>query len=336
MPSYKMTDLILFFGSSFIGNIIFTFILRKLCLKAGFFIREKNTPYIGGVSLALSLALAFSLLYLLRGIVLSFDLVWIVVFALLLLVIEFIDDLKDFPLRAKLIIQIVFIAVYLIYAKKIQIYFLPPSLNYIISFLWIMGIINALNHLDVADGLCGGIALVVSLAFLVTFFKLGDSLVFVCAGISGGVLAFLLFNFPPAKVFIGNSGSHFLGFLFAALSIYGDYSSLSNLAALFLPVLILALPIIDTFYLIVVRSRKNILPLRKSDDHIILRFLLKGYSFRKSLLSIYFLTCLWCLSAVLILEGLSFSFVISLAAALLGSLLMIFKANINKTSFTQT
>lgn len=330
---------ILFFSlpvTSFIFSLFLITFLRKLSLKFNILTVNNSTPHIGGIGFILPFIICYLSLSSMAEMVIPFYIIRIIVFSLALLLIGFIDDLREFSLKVKVTVQIILIFLFLIYGKRIQIYFLPYSINYLISFLWIMGVLNAFNHLDVADGLCGGISLIISLTFLAIFVSIDRSLALMFVALSGVLLAFNIFNYPPAKVFMGNSGSHFLGFLFAAIAMEGDYATLDNISALFLPILVLALPLIDTTYLIVIRIKKNILPLKKSNDHIVLRYLSKGYSYRKSLLGLYAITIGWCLSGLLILNGVNIVFFISLVTAILGTILMIIKANLSKTSGCQS
>ncbi|MFH1504485.1 MAG: MraY family glycosyltransferase [Candidatus Omnitrophota bacterium] len=334
MLNCRILNLIFIFSCAFILAVFLTSFLRRFSLKHNLFIRKKGVPYIGGIGFSLAFILCLYLSFIIRGVILPFQFLWIIIFSFILLAIGFVDDLKEFSLKTKVAAQLAFIFLFLIFAKKIQIYFLPGWANYIVSFLWIAGITNAFNHLDVADGACGGISLIISLAFLVIFLKTASFLAFVFAGLSGALFAFMFFNLPrlehrgrpKAKVFMGNSGSHFLGFLFAALSIYGDYAVLRSPWALLIPVLVLGLPIIDTLYLITARALKKVSPLRKSNDHIILKFLSQGYSQKKMLAGIYFIAVLWPLSGVFLLNGISAGFWILLSSSLLATILMIIGA----------
>lgn len=185
-------------------------------------------------------------------------------------------------------------------------------------FIWIAAITNVFNLLDIKDGLCSGISFIVSICFLCILVISSDYLsAFVLASLSGAVLSLLLLNFPPAKVYMGNSGSHVLGFLFAAFTIYGDYATLDNPLALFIPLVILAFPVIDTVFLIVVRMRKGIFPLRKSNDHLFMKLVASGWSFKKTLLYIYIINIFWAVSAVYLFLGRnSFSFLFLACAAI--------------------
>jgi UDP-GlcNAc:undecaprenyl-phosphate GlcNAc-1-phosphate transferase len=335
MIDYKIPFLLLP-ATAFIFSLFLIAFLRKLSLKFNILAVGNSTPHIGGIGFLLPFIICYILLSDMAGIIIPFYIIRIIIFSLALLLIGFIDDLREFSLKVKVTVQIILIFLFLLHGKKVQIYFLPFSINYLISFLWIMGVSNAFNHLDVADGLCGGVSLIIGLTFLAIFASIDKALALMLVTLSGTLLAFNIFNYPPAKVFMGNAGSHFLGFLFAAIAMEGDYATLDNVAALFLPILVLSLPLIDTAYLIIIRIKKNILPLRKSNDHIVLRYLSKGYSYRKSLFSLYAIASSWCLSGLLILNGVNIGFFISLVTAILGTILMIIKANLPKTSCCQS
>ena len=323
---------------SFIFCTLALSVLRKAAIKHNIFRGDRNIPYVGGAGIFLTLLLSLAALSFIKNITFSFHFTWILIFAFILLVAEFIDDVKDFSLKARVILELAFIVLFLSFGKGIQIYFLAPWLNYIISCIWILGVTNAFNHLDVGDGLCGGIALIISLAFLAVFLIIGNTLLsYLYLALSAALAAFLLFNLPPAKVFLGNSGSHVLGFLFATLSIYGDYATLDNISAIFLPILVLGLPILDTAYLIIIRSRKMIHPCKKSDDHIFLRYLSKGYPRKEALGDNYLLSFFLGLSGVfLILRGVDLAFMITLLAAVLGGVIMVIKARITPAAAGQS
>jgi len=306
-----MLKLFILFVSSFIVAVIFLTFIKKISLKTNLVKEDKKVPYMGGIGIFLSWLLVFLIFTFLEKINIPVQLKIIVIFSFVLLLIELIDDLKNFSLKTKLIFQIVFIYMFFIFGKKIQIYFLSPPLNYIISFLWIMGIMNAFNHLDVGDGVCGGVSLIVGLSFLTVFLIKGSYVeAALIVPLLGAIFAFLFFNFPPAKMFMGNCGSHSLGFFFAALSIYGDYTTLENKIALVVPVFVLFFPIVDTIFVMIARLRKGIIPLKKSDDHLFLRLISCGYSYKKALFDVYFVSLLWAIAGIMILFKLSFLFLL--------------------------
>ena len=321
-----MLNYLYLFIFSFILGVLLNAILRIFSLKSNFFRSEKGIPYSGGLGIFLSFIVCYLLFNFINGIALPFHILWVIIFASVLLGIEFIDDWKDFSLSTRVIIQIIFISLFLFLGKRMQIYFIPSWLNYVLSFLWIMGITNAFNHLDISDGLCGGVSLIVGLSFLTVSLIKGDILLAgLFSSLCGVLLSFLLFNFPPAKILMGNSGSHLLGFLFATLSMYGDYATLENPFALTAPLLILAFPIIDTGYIIIMRLKKRMVPLRKSNDHIFLRLISLVPNTKNILLSIYTVCLLWGLSGIFIIFGFNLFFLAFITLAILSTLKLILK-----------
>lgn len=313
------------FLSSFILGAVFLFILGKISLKFNLFEPKRKVPYAGGLAIAFSFVICY-VLFNSGNLTIPPTFLWTLIFAFLLLVIEFVDDLRDFSLKSRLVIQIIFVFLFLLYGKKIQIYFFPSWLNYIFSFFWIMGITNAFNLIDIGDGLCAGVSLTASLSFLAVSLITGNPLLSsLFASLSGAIFIFLIFNLPPAKIFMGNSGCHFLGFLFAALSMYGDYATLDNPVSFIAPILILAFPIIDTTFVVFARMKRGMMPLKKSDDHIFLRLLATGVNIKKALFIIYFVSLLWGLSGIFIVFGFNPVFLITVILACLFTSKIIFE-----------
>jgi UDP-GlcNAc:undecaprenyl-phosphate/decaprenyl-phosphate GlcNAc-1-phosphate transferase len=193
------------------------------------------------------------------------------------------DDSRELSITAKLLAQVVSCAVLVIFGVRTHIANIPESWNIAITFLWVIGITNALNHLDVMDGLAASVAVIISLMlFLVSGANHLSAVV--SLALAGSILGFMFYNLPPAKVYMGNSGSHLVGFILAATAILVSYASLDRKVALLSPLLILGFPIFDTAFLILIRVGKNKVPFKKSNDHLALRFLAAGYSKRKSLM----------------------------------------------------
>ncbi len=318
--------LIIFLAAFFLGYILLN-ALKVLSSKKTVFRNKDNVSILGGIGLLLSVMLGLLCFSLYRGMFPSFEIIHILVFSLIIFVTGLLDDFREFSLSKKIFIQIVVIGVFLIHGKPIQMYFIPWWGNYLISFLWIMGITNVFNHLDIGDGLCAGVSLIVGLSFFSVLFISGNLLTAgLFAALCGALFSFLIVNFPPAKIILGNSGSHFLGFLFAVLSIHGDYATLNNPFSVLIPLVILAFPLIDTFYLIIVRVKKGLVPLRKSDDHVFLRLLSSGKKIKPALFDIYLITSLWGVSGVSLAFGVNIFFLIFVSLAVLFSVRLVFTA----------
>ena len=206
--------------------------------------------------------------------------------------IGLIDDIKPIGFKWKFVWQI--IGALLLIHFDIRIRFLKPEyLADILTIVWVVGITNAVNIIDIMNGLASGICFISALAFL--FISLPSEALYVnfaSAAAAGGILGFLKYNFPTAKLFMGDSGSLFLGFVMAALSMGTSYTKVNEIA-LYSPLLILGVPIYDTFYVMYMRMMAGRSPFLGSKDHIALRIASTGIS-RKNVVII-----LWLASAVM-------------------------------------
>lgn len=169
-----------------------------------------------------------------------------------------------------------------------------------ITFLWIIGITNSLNLIDGMDGLSSGIAAIASCTLGIIALQNGrlDS-AFISFFLMSSVLGFLPYNFPPAKIFIGDSGALFLGGVLAAVSVEGALKSATTFT-LAVPILILGVPILDTFFAIV-RRKKNGIPITHPDrGHLHHRLLEKGLSHREVVLVFYVISASFSIFAIVI------------------------------------
>ncbi len=219
----------------------------------------------------------------------------------IMLVFGVIDDWKELSILAKFLVQVIATSLLILFGVRTQIIYIGNLANIIITFIWVLGITNAFNHLDVIDGVAAGTALIVSLAFF-TISILNGSIenAILSLALSSAISGFLIYNLPPAKVYMGNSGSHFLGFTLAAVALIISYASLERKIALLSPVLILGFSIFDTGFLIMARIMKKSLPFKKSNDHLALKFLALGYSKKKVLLIMLGLCLFFCLCGILL------------------------------------
>lgn len=145
------------------------------------------------------------------------------------------------------------------------------ALSIALTVLWVLTVTNALNFVDIMDGLAASVTLAAALAFL-AFALNGDrpNDALAAAALAGACAGFLPYNWRPAKIYLGDAGSHFLGFVLAAVSLNLNYSH-QNALAVFSPLVILALPLFDLALMIVIRTRKGIPPWKGSPDHVPLR-----------------------------------------------------------------
>lgn len=155
------------------------------------------------------------------------------------------------------------------------------------SVLWILVLVNALNLIDGLDGLAAGISVIIGISLLVTGIRLGNHVASLfMAGLIGASLGFLPYNFHPARIFMGDTGSLFIGFVFAAASVLGASKSAATVALL-VPIVALGIPIIDTLTAIVRRTSRGHHFYRADKEHIHHKLLAFGFSHSQVVLILY-------------------------------------------------
>ncbi len=163
-------------------------------------------------------------------------------------------------------------------------------LNYFFTLFWVVGITAAYNLLDGMDGLSTGVCIIASLFYLVFGIITGDGpLIWIASSLSGACLGFLIYNFHPAKIFLGDSGAIFLGFMLAYMGLrVANNESLPVLTRWMLPIIILLVPIFDTSLITISRLRRGLIPfLHPGKDHSHHRLFNLGLGQRKTVLIIY-------------------------------------------------
>ncbi len=215
-------------------------------------------PTVGGFAIAAGFAAGIAALYVLsQYFTLPFPklpgLVW--VGGGIIVATGFVDDLKGISFKTKFLVQIIAAYMLLHAGLRIELNSLPfvnlsPLQESLYSFpltlIWIVGVINAVNLIDGIDGLAGGVSLIAFTALAVLFGLTGNiTLATLAVPIAGALLAFLIFNFNPASIFMGDTGSLFLGYMLAVFSLSGK-TSVDPVLATILPIAVLGLPILDT------------------------------------------------------------------------------------------
>ena len=167
--------------------------------------------------------------------------------------------------------------------------FHQPALDIAITLLWIVGITNAMNLLDNMDGLSGGVAACASAFFLLIAALNGQYLVgSLAAALLGASVGFLVYNFNPASIFMGDTGSLFLGYMLAAVGLKLRFADQADVVTWLTPLLVLGLPIFDTTLVFVSRLRRGLNPLTHGGtDHLSHRLRARGYTARETVLTLY-------------------------------------------------
>ncbi|BCV20137.1 glycosyltransferase family 4 protein [Moorella sp. Hama-1] len=211
-----------------------------------------------------------------------------------IIVVGIIDDIRSLSPWMKLLGQIVAAAILVAYGVRVD--FLTNPFNGLVilgkmaipvTILWLVGVTNALNLVDGLDGLAAGTSLIAAVTIAVVAWFNGEFVVaFLSLALAAATLGFLPFNFHPARIFMGDSGSMFLGFNLAALATIGLTKS-ATIISLFIPVIILGLPILDTLFAII-RRFLNHRPIFAPDKgHLHHRLLAQGWSQRQAVGIIY-------------------------------------------------
>ena len=236
--------------------------------------------------------------------------------ALVLGVVCYIDDVKGVPSFVKLTAQIIASIIVVACGIKIENISIPFTegkiimgdiFSYILTVCWIVGITNAINLIDGLDGLSSGVTLISCLSLLMVFALNGSPLIAIVliTALAGALVGFLPFNFSPAKTFIGDTGSNFMGFALAIISILEKKKTYTALV-LIAPIIILAMPIFDTLFAIFRRliKGKSIKAVFKPDKgHLHHKLMAKGYTQKQAVLIMYGITAILGMFAVILLES---------------------------------
>ncbi|MCM3743925.1 undecaprenyl/decaprenyl-phosphate alpha-N-acetylglucosaminyl 1-phosphate transferase [Sporosarcina luteola] len=300
--------LFLAMAAAFIASIILTPLVIKFAFRIGAVDRPNYRkvhasvmPRIGGIAIFGAFVIGYLLLT-----PSDEHAIGILVGALIIIITGFLDDMLEISAKAKLFGQLA-AAIVVVTWGGLQIEFInlpffgPFDFGYLsipITILWIIGITNAINLIDGLDGLAAGVSTIALISITVMAVIMGDVFVVATAAIlAASTLGFLFYNFHPAKIFMGDTGALFLGYMISVLALLG----FKNVAmiSLVIPIIILGVPISDTFFAIIRRIRMK-QPISAPDKSHLHHCLLRaGFSHRQSVLIIYGLAILFGVAAVL-------------------------------------
>ncbi|MCF6465040.1 glycosyltransferase family 4 protein [Clostridium sp. Cult2] len=298
---------------SAIISLFMTPVARKLAIKFGAVdipkderrIHNKPMPLMGGLAIYIAILIS-SLLFL----PIDKTLISIIIGGTIIFISGIIDDIKGLTPKAKLVFQIIAAIILIFGDVKIEAITNPfgepgtlLSLNGFsipITIFWVVGITNTLNLIDGLDGLAAGVAMIASLSFLFVANKFNYIPVMIMSAIvAGSCLGFLPYNFNPAKIFMGDTGALFLGFILASLSIEGVMKSVATIAVV-VPIIILGVPIFDTTFAIFRRLLNGRSIAEADKGHLHHRLLKMGYSQKKTVLILYSISAIFGLCAFFI------------------------------------
>lgn len=294
-----------------IVSAVFSFAAVKLCIRLAHYfafvdhpnarkLQKTPLPMLGGVGMLITFAFVL-LLMRLTGVVSNPVFLSIILGLAVLLVAGFLDDFaktkqQDFPALPKLALQVIAatIATYGIRIHGIRVPIghtdyvsFSPLLGSIVTVVWIVGVINAFNFIDGLDGLAGGIAAIsASSLMIVSVIMHETSASMLAAAVVGTALGYVRHNFYPARVIMGDTGSMFLGFVLACISVVGAVKGVA-IVSVSVPVLALGVPVLDGAY-VVVRRLLSGKPIYNPDrSHVHFRLMDSGFLPKQAVLVLY-------------------------------------------------
>ena len=293
---------------SMIVSLILTPIVIKVSHKLGVVdqpnfrkVHKKPTSVLGGTVILLSFLLGIWL-----GHPIETEVKPLVIGAVLIYLVGLIDDIYDLTPILKLLGQVIAALVVVYYGVTIDFISLPigPTIHFgilgvPITVIWIVAITNAINLIDGLDGLASGVATIALMTIgFIAILQANIFIIMICSVLIGALLGFLCFNFHPAKIFLGDSGALLVGFIVGFLSLLGFKNI--TFVSLFFPIVILAVPFIDTLFAMIRRVKKGQRIMQADKSHLHHKLLELGYSHRQTVILIYSIALLFSLSSIIL------------------------------------
>lgn len=293
-----------------IATLIITPFVKKLAFRMGAVdtpnerkVHTNIMPRLGG--LAIYLGVVASVWWMVDD---YKEIAAIMVAATIVVITGVIDDRVELKPIYKLLGQVIAAVIVIYFGVQMEFIHLPFSgsdtfdfgvLTIPISIIWIVGVTNSINLMDGLDGLASGVTAIATATMLILAIMMGNvPVILLASALLGSLIGFLFFNFHPAKIFMGDSGSLFLGFMMAVLSLLGFKQA--TFASLILPILILGVPLSDTIFAILRRLANN-RPISSPDKQHLHHCLINmGLSHRTTVLVIYGISAFFGASAILL------------------------------------
>ncbi|MEW5806013.1 MAG: MraY family glycosyltransferase [Acidobacteriota bacterium] len=284
-------------------SLYLTPVFRKAAIKFNIVDRPdgrlKNhaepTPYLGGLSIYVSFLLALSLTF-----DFSKEVLGTLLAGSIILILGLIDDFGVLGPWAKLAGQSLAAVVLIKSSIFIKLTFIPFWLAIPLTFLWLIAITNAFNLVDIMDGLSAGIAFISTVfLFAVAWMNERVMIAMLLSALAGSILGFLKYNFHPARIYMGDAGSLFIGLTIGSLAMINSYT-INNRVASIVPIIILGVPIFDMLFVMYVRWRRGLPIMTGSPDHFALRLRKWRLSTRGTVVLSYLIAAFFGLMGILI------------------------------------
>jgi UDP-GlcNAc:undecaprenyl-phosphate GlcNAc-1-phosphate transferase len=309
----QTSDYAVLFVASILLVGVLTPIVRRIAIKLDVVdspseahkTHKQPVPYLGGVAIIIGVCTVTYTSIFISGVADSLALATTVLLpAVFLGLVGLIDDIKKLAPWPRFIVQNgvgLLITLILIATKTLG----SPSGNIVfdavVTIFWIVGISNAINFFDNVDGGASGAVAIAS--FFLFFLALQGGQFFIAAlsiVLSGATIGFLLWNKPPARIYMGDAGALFLGLLISTLAIRFDPNPIYLSASFAIPILILAVPILDTSVAVLSRIRRGLSPFQGGQDHLSHRLMRSGLSKRQAVISLWLMSLFFSAIAIAI------------------------------------
>ena len=236
--------------------------------------------------------------------------------AMIIATMGIVDDVKALDAKPKFLIQIIAALIVVLWGEvRIEVFtnpivwsgvpymVLPYWFSVILSVLWIVFITNAVNFIDGLDGLAAGVSAIMTVSLVFIAARMGEySEAIIGTALMGACFGFLPYNFNPAKIFMGDTGSTFLGFILATLSIQGVFKSYAVISFA-VPLLIVGLPLFDAVFAMIRRMLKGQSPMQADRGHLHHRLIDMGFSQKQTVFILYAISGILGITAVVLAES---------------------------------
>lgn len=297
---------------AFVAAILLTPLVKKLAIKIGAVdapnhrkVHARIMPRLGGLAIYFAFLIGYIFLKVTTGFQTEYGTA-ILIAATIIVITGVVDDMREISAKAKMLGQFI-AALIVVFVGGIQIEVINLPFGGTIDFgilgipltiLWIVGITNAINLIDGLDGLAAGVSTIACITLAVMAMIMGNGFVIAMASIlAAASLGFLVFNFHPAKIFMGDTGALFLGFMISVIALLGFKNV--TIISFIIPIIMLGVPISDTFFAIVRRLRTGKKWSDPDKSHLHHCLLNKGFTHRQTVLLIYGIAAMFGLAAII-------------------------------------
>lgn len=293
-------------GLSFLISVTIIPVIILLCKKFSIYdsqderkIHKGDIPRLGGIGIIIAFIISCLTYFLLSPEAKIEHVLPLIISGSIIFVFALIDDFFNLRALFKLIFQLIAVFIVILNGYRFKTFCaweLPLWFSYLFTFFWMLGIINAYNLIDGLDGLCGGLSFLVIASLGIIFFNSAESTAGICFIMAAAILGFLIYNKPKAKIFMGDGGSQFMGFMISALPLYYSTANFEYNKILVMIVLV-SIPMLDTIAAMWRRTREHRSFMSADSRHIHHKLIALGITKVQTLAALLSIQIFLCLAA---------------------------------------